>query len=148
MSSLTKPCPEGKERNPKTGRCVNIKKKTEKQKPCPEGKERNPKTGRCINIKQKTVKRKIPIIDIPKTEINTKQFIVNPKDTYMIDDKQMMFKYTMDNIIYRDNPIELEKNYKNTLENICKYCELDYKGLKKKELIKLIKDSNCFIYNK
>jgi len=66
-------CPEGKEINPKTGRCINIKKtattmknvkidktlktNTDKNvnKPCPEGKEINPKTGRCINIK-KTVK--------------------------------------------------------------------------------------------
>lgn len=60
-------CPEGKERNPKTGRCVNlckegyyrnedfkcIKQKVEKPKAvkseeCPENKEKNPKTGRCV----------------------------------------------------------------------------------------------------
>ena len=52
------PCPEGKIRNPITGRCINIKQpKQPKQpkasiKPCPEGKVRNPATGRCINIKQ------------------------------------------------------------------------------------------------
>lgn len=49
-------CPEGKERNPKTGRCIKIKtqkktKKVRQKKDCPEGKERNPKTGRCIKIK-------------------------------------------------------------------------------------------------
>jgi hypothetical protein len=56
-------CPEGKEINPKTGRCIKIKtqkrttnkKKTEPQvkskRICPEGKEINPSSGRCIKIK-------------------------------------------------------------------------------------------------
>lgn len=54
-----KPCPEGKERNPITGRCIKSKlekikhNKTAKinkaEQPCPSGKERNPKTRRCIN---------------------------------------------------------------------------------------------------
>jgi hypothetical protein len=48
-----KPCPEGKEINPKTGRCIKIKQnKTVKMKteePCASGKERNPKTRRCVN---------------------------------------------------------------------------------------------------
>jgi serine/threonine protein kinase len=60
-----KECPDGKERNPNTGRCVNkckpgqirdenyrcktVKKKSEPPKKCPEGKERNPNTGRCVN---------------------------------------------------------------------------------------------------
>lgn len=50
------PCPPGKIRNPKTGRCIKDKtvtkvvtKKT--PKPCPPGKVRNPATGRCINDK-------------------------------------------------------------------------------------------------
>uniref|UniRef100_A0A6C0CH94 Helicase ATP-binding domain-containing protein n=1 Tax=viral metagenome TaxID=1070528 RepID=A0A6C0CH94_9ZZZZ len=45
-----KECPEGKVLNPKTGRCIKIKK--EKKKECPEGKVLNPKTGRCIKIKK------------------------------------------------------------------------------------------------
>ena len=61
-------CPEGKMRNPKTGRCIKIKEKKAKdpmdvklkdllKKPeCPEGKMMNPKTGRCINIKEKKAK--------------------------------------------------------------------------------------------
>jgi hypothetical protein len=79
----TKPCPEGKEINPATGRCIKIKtqkvriqKETEikpkqvKQnveikstKPCPEGKEINPATGRCIKIKTvaKTIKQNVEI---------------------------------------------------------------------------------------
>jgi serine/threonine protein kinase len=48
------PCPEGKERNPITGRCNKIKlnktvKKNSEEKLCPPGKERNPKTRRCVN---------------------------------------------------------------------------------------------------
>jgi hypothetical protein len=38
----TKRCPEGKERNPKTGRCI---------KKCPEGKVRVYNTTRCVNPK-------------------------------------------------------------------------------------------------
>ena len=71
---VTKECPPGKEINPKTGRCIKIKTKTQKNrkmkipkkimekleqrpKTCPPGKEINPKTGRCIKIK--TRKQKI-----------------------------------------------------------------------------------------
>jgi serine/threonine protein kinase len=57
-------CEEGKERNPKTGRCINkcprgkkrdtafkcVKDKDmERDTPCPRGKERNPRTKRCVN---------------------------------------------------------------------------------------------------
>ena len=76
-ASKTTVCPEGKEINPKTGRCIKIKtlKKTDAPKTktlktpdvskitvCPEGKEINPKTGRCI--KTKTLKK----TDAPKTD--------------------------------------------------------------------------------
>jgi hypothetical protein len=40
-SPLGKPCPTGKIRHPKTGKC-------RKDKPCPPGKIRNPKTFRCV----------------------------------------------------------------------------------------------------
>ena len=62
------PCPPGKIRNPKTGRCIKARTKTQKNtlknqaikaptvKPCPPGKERNPKTGRCRKIVRKTAK--------------------------------------------------------------------------------------------
>ena len=53
-----KSCPEGKEINPKTNRCVIVCKKGQVRDPetgrckasgkCPEGKVINPKTGRCI----------------------------------------------------------------------------------------------------
>ena len=45
------PCPPGKERNPKTGRCIKTKVPKDNTEPCPPGKERNPKTGRCIKTK-------------------------------------------------------------------------------------------------
>jgi hypothetical protein len=81
-----KSCPEGKEINPKTGRCVKSKTQkvrkdktpkqqvktytvpepkkievpvvpeTKKIQSCPEGKEINPKTGRCVKTKTQKVK--------------------------------------------------------------------------------------------
>ena len=60
---VKKSCPEGKVRNPETGRCILIKNakaakpdaakaaKAVVKKSCPEGKVRNPETGRCILIK-------------------------------------------------------------------------------------------------
>jgi hypothetical protein len=70
-----KKCPEGKILNPKTGRCIIDRSKTEikkektpekkkdktpekKEKKCPEGKILNPKTGRCIIDRSKTEKKK------------------------------------------------------------------------------------------
>ena len=58
-SKNSKKCPEGKVRNPATGRCINIKTLNAVrknpingfEKKCPEGKVINPKTGRCIKIK-------------------------------------------------------------------------------------------------
>jgi hypothetical protein len=52
IDDLVLKCPDGKEYNPKTKRCI-IK--------CPDGKERNPKTKRCINKynKNKTQKNKL-----------------------------------------------------------------------------------------
>jgi DNA polymerase/3'-5' exonuclease PolX len=55
---MQKVCKEGKEINPKTGRCVNKCKENEKRNEftgkcektkCPKGKVVNPMTGRCIN---------------------------------------------------------------------------------------------------
>ena len=80
-----KKCPEGKVLNPKTGRCIMIKKKPQlpivkspikspvkspvkpivkpkSPKKCPEGKVLNPKTGRCILIKKKP---QLPIVKSP-----------------------------------------------------------------------------------
>jgi superfamily II DNA or RNA helicase len=50
----TTECPEGKVRNPKTGRCIKAK----IPKECKEGKVRNPATGRCVKANSKTLKKK------------------------------------------------------------------------------------------
>jgi hypothetical protein len=44
-----KPCPAGQERNPDTGRCINIVSESTLVllAPCPAGQERNPATNRC-----------------------------------------------------------------------------------------------------
>jgi hypothetical protein len=51
-----RPCPPGKEINPKTGRCIKSKVPKDLTGPCGPGKERNPKTGRCIKIKSVNIK--------------------------------------------------------------------------------------------
>lgn len=87
VSTNAKPCPPGKVRNPKTGRCIKdmsgfkpvfppkaspkaSPKRKKSPKPCPPGKVRNPKTGRCINekgvAKPKTPKPKTPKPKTPK----------------------------------------------------------------------------------
>jgi hypothetical protein len=85
----SKSCPEGKEINPKTGRCIKTKTQKVKKikapkqnveiklepeikltKACPEGKEINPKTGRCIKTKTQKVKKvKIPKMKTPKVKL-------------------------------------------------------------------------------
>ena len=70
-----KKCPEGKVLNPKTGRCILIKRAKpviNAPKKCPEGKVLNPKTGRCILIK-----RAKPVINAPKKCPEGK--VLNPK---------------------------------------------------------------------
>lgn len=71
---MQKVCKEGKEINPKTGRCVNKCKENEKRNEltgkcekteCPEGKVINPMTGRCINkenLKEPEIEPKKEII--------------------------------------------------------------------------------------
>jgi serine/threonine protein kinase len=51
INTTPTPCPEGEKRN-KMGDCVKIKQKLHYNVilPCPPGKERNPKTRRCVNI--------------------------------------------------------------------------------------------------
>jgi serine/threonine protein kinase len=55
VNAEAKPCPEGKEINPLTGRCIKSKPVKDLTAPCPPGKERNLKTGRCIKIKPANV---------------------------------------------------------------------------------------------
>ena len=63
-----KECPPGKERNPKTGRCVSLSSKNIKEiKECPPGQERNPETGRCKKSRKVSRKksRKIALKECP-----------------------------------------------------------------------------------
>lgn len=59
-------CPEGKVRNPETGRCVKDKSQSKK---CPEGTVLNPETGRCNKVK---VKAKPEVQAKPVLELKAK----------------------------------------------------------------------------
>ncbi len=75
-----------------------------------------------------------------------KQLIISQQDTYQINDITY-FKFSYGNVNYRDIYCELEKNNKYLLEIICKFCEVEHKGLKKSQLIDLIVNSNLLIIN-
>ena len=47
-----RPCPEGQERNPDTGRCRNVESASSELVPCEEHQYRHPETNRCRNIDQ------------------------------------------------------------------------------------------------
>ena len=90
-----KSCPEGKVRNPKTGRCIkkeNLEKQTKKTAPtkvakpakeCPEGKVINPKTGRCIkkeNLEKQTKKTNISLSIVPAKKSSSSKKNSNGSD--------------------------------------------------------------------
>jgi hypothetical protein len=93
---IKKSCPEGKVRNPETGRCILIKNakaakaKNVIKKSCPEGKVRNPETGRCILIKNakaanvKNVIKKLP--NKPKVPVADKNAVELSVFTYISKD--------------------------------------------------------------
>ena len=57
----------------------------------------------------------------------------------------IFFQYKND--IQRDINVKLEKNDKYILEIIVNICELNWKGLNKKQLVKLIEKSGCLVLN-
>lgn len=71
-------CPEGKERNPKTGRCVKKCSEGQERSPvsgncvkkCPAGTTRNSTTGRCNKVRSKSPKRKSPTPKSPPRNID------------------------------------------------------------------------------
>lgn len=75
-----------------------------------------------------------------------KQLIIDQNDIYQVDNITY-FKFTFGNKTYRDIPCDLSKLDKYMLEIISRYCELDYKGLKKSQLVDLLTNSNCLIKN-
>ncbi|MDO5481277.1 MAG: hypothetical protein Q4F60_02960, partial [Candidatus Saccharibacteria bacterium] len=50
-TAKTTTCPEGKYKNPLTGRCKSYETNVPTATPCKEGYERNPETNRCRKIK-------------------------------------------------------------------------------------------------
>ncbi len=75
-----------------------------------------------------------------------KQLILNQNDIYKVENIEY-FKFTYNNKNFRDINTNLSKNDKYILEIIAEYCELDYKELSKKNLIKIIEKSNCLVIN-
>jgi len=75
-----------------------------------------------------------------------KQLIIQPNDFYQIGGNNY-WKIKIGNICYSDINSDLSKIDKYMLEIICKYCELDYKGLKKHQLVELITNSGCLVIN-
>ena len=75
-----------------------------------------------------------------------RQLIINHNDIHQIDNISY-FKFTFGNKTFRDIRCDLSKVDKYMLEIICEYCQLNFKGLKKKQLVELITDSNCLILN-
>lgn len=73
-----------------------------------------------------------------------KQLIINRADLYTINNEEY-FKFKYNNMCIVGLHVKLEKNNKNDLILIAKICELDYRGLNKKDLLNLIIDSNCLI---
>lgn len=75
-----------------------------------------------------------------------KQLVINQTTLYTVGDNEY-FVFQYKNCIQRDVNIKLEKNHKYILEMIAEVCELDYKGLNKKNLLDLITNSNCLVLN-
>ena len=124
-----KACPEGKEINPKTGRCVKKcgsnqerNKDTGKcEKKCPEGKEINPKTGRCVKIAKNKIMKPTIAIELN----NKKELIKNFKilEEYENLNKQP-FKARAYNKVINSLELHIDKidNIEDT-ENIKGICE-------------------------
>lgn len=73
-----------------------------------------------------------------------KQLFIKQEDIYKVDDIEY-FKFQYDYRILRDVNTDISKNDKYILEMIAEKCELNYKGLKKKQLIELIEKSCCLV---
>ena len=76
-----------------------------------------------------------------------KQLIIKQNDIYDVGGIKY-FKYMNKNYTIRDINCNLENNQKFTLEQIAKYCELEYEKLTKSQLVELILNSNCLVLEK
>ena len=75
-----------------------------------------------------------------------KQLTISKNDIYKIGDDEC-FKFQYHNSIYRNNFVNLKKNTAHQLHRIAEFCELKHKGINKQNLIKLIEDSNCLLFD-
>lgn len=73
-----------------------------------------------------------------------KQLVIKQEDIYKVGDIEY-FKFQYDYRILRDINADLSKNDKYILEMIAEKCELNYKGLHKKQLVELIENSGCLV---
>ena len=73
-----------------------------------------------------------------------KQLIIKQNDIYKVADIEY-FQFDYYYLILRDVYVDISKNNKRTLERIATKCELNCKGLRKKELIDLIEKSGCLV---
>lgn len=72
------------------------------------------------------------------------QLVIKQEDIYKVDDNEY-FKFTYLCYVQRDVYVELSKNNKYILEMIAQICNLNYKGLGKKQLVELIENSGCLV---
>ncbi len=75
-----------------------------------------------------------------------RQLVISKNDIYQVGNI-CYFQFTIGMITYRDFNCDMSKLNKYHLEKICEYCKLEYKGLKKSQLIELINENNCIIMN-
>jgi len=75
-----------------------------------------------------------------------KQLIINQSNIYKVNDIEY-FQFNTGYHNLRDINTNISNNNKFILKIIAKYCELNYKGLNKLNLINLIENSNCLIFN-
>lgn len=101
-----KPCPDGKIRHRKTGRCRKIRPKAELG-PCPDGKIRDPDTRRCRNLKEiaeaviakRNAKKTAKAADGEKRPLNSYQ--QHMKDT-IAKFKEMEARGTIEPMSYKE----------------------------------------------
>ncbi len=71
--------------------------------------------------------------------------IIDNTNRYSVDNTQL-FYFNFNGANYRDVYCDLHKNNKYILEIIAKKCNLNYKGLKKHEIVDLIVNSGEIIF--
>lgn len=128
---MQKVCKEGKEINPKTGRCINKCKENEKRNEltgkcekteCPEGKVVNPMTGRCINKE-----------NLKKPDVEPKKEII--KNLKLLEEYETLNKQPFKARAYNKviNSIEMSTD---KLDNLDAFANIKGIGDKIKEKIK------------